>query len=284
MVNTLTAFQSVIRWGLGTHHILRYTGENNLVLADKMQSDMDSIGRWCLQNAIMMNVKKTKTMMFGTRQKLCDSLPLSLYADGRPLECVPTYKYLGTFVDSELNFVRQSNETIKSISYKLYYLGKIKCFLTTNALIQLYKSYIQPYFDYNDIFLETTTSKQYDKLNRLQLRCLRRCLPENIKVDKEDIHNITGINKIKDRADAHILKLMYKRTQFDGYRDLTEGRTRLHDGPVLNIPFPNNETFKKSIIFRGSTLWNSLTPIERNTPSFECFKSLLKQKLKDKVT
>ena len=67
-------------------------------------------------------------------------------------------------------------------------------------LLRLYKAYIQPYFDYNDIFLENTTFKQYDKLIRLQKRYLRRCLPDNQKIDRDEIYNITGINKLQDRA------------------------------------------------------------------------------------
>ena len=109
-----------------------------------------------------------------------------------------------------------------------------------------------PYFDYNDIFLETTTVKQYDKLMRL-----RRCLPENLKVHRNDIYGLTGINRLCDRSNNHLLKIMYKRTQNIVYLDDTEGRTRLHDAPVLKIPFPNNEIFRKNL------LW--LYPLECST-------------------
>ena len=110
------------------------------------------------------------------------------------------FPFINTW-NSELNFVKQSNETIKSISYKLDFLGKIKRFLYTDILLQLYKSYIQPYFDCNDIFLETSTAQQYDRLERMQRRCLRRCLPENRKVDKNNIYTVTGINRLSDKAD-----------------------------------------------------------------------------------
>ena len=259
------------------------TGEDNVILSMKMQEDLDNVSVWCRTNAIMMNVKKTKTMIFGTKHRLSLADPPQMNVDGRLLECVSSYKYLGTHVDSELNFIRQSNETIKSISYKFYFLGKIKTFLNTDTLLKLYKSYIQPYFDYNDIFLETTTVKQYDKLMRLQRRCLRRCLPENVRADRNEIHRITGINKLEDRANCHLLKLMYKRAQNNLYLDNTQGVTRLYDGPVLQIPFPNNETYKKSIIFRGSTLWNNLPSNIRNIPTFECFKSKLKEDLLAKL-
>ena len=38
-------------------------------------------------------------------------------------------------------------------------------------------------------------------------------------------------------------------TESDLYLDVERGRTRLYDGPVLNVPFPNNETFKKRIVY-----------------------------------
>ena len=155
-------------------------------------------------------------------------------------------------------------------------------FVTREKTGNRFFKWSQPHFlfDYNDIFLETTTFKQYDKLMRLQRRCLRRCLPENVKINRNDIYNTAGIN----RAESHLLKLMYNRAQNPLYRDNTQDRTRLHDGPVLIIPFPNNETFRKSIVFRGSTLWNNLPAETRYIPTFECFKSKMKKRLQEKLT
>ena len=73
--------------------------------------------------------------------------------------------------------------------------------------------------------------------------------------------------------------MMYKRAQIDHFLDLNEGRARLHDAPALRVPFPNNETFRKSIVFRGSGLWNNLLVTERNIPTFDRFKNMLKEQL-----
>ena len=43
------------------------------------------------------------------------------------------------------------------------------------------------------------------------------------------------MNRLKDRVDSHLLKIMYKRTQNNLYLDPTKGRARLYDGPVRNI-------------------------------------------------
>ena len=118
--------------------------DNDNTLRTNLQSDLSDVFKWCTENAIMMNLKKTKSMMFGSKYRLKEAIQAPFYIDGRQLECVPACKYIGTYLDSELTFVRQSNETIKSISYQLYFLGKIKSFLNTDFLIKLYKSYIQP--------------------------------------------------------------------------------------------------------------------------------------------
>ena len=116
---------------------------------------------------------------------------------------------------------------------------------------------------------------------RLQCGCLRRCLPEHVKIDREDVYELVGINKLHQQAKVHILKLMYKRAHNDMYVAQEDIRTRLHDAPVRFVPFRNNETYKKSVVFRGSNAWNDLTPEDCNIPTFEGFKSMLKLKLKE---
>ena len=65
-------------------------------------------------------------------------------------------------------------------------------------------SHIQPYYDYSDHFLETTTVGEYDKSVKLQRSCLRRYLLEIIKVDKNEIYNVTGIYRLKQSRIAPI--------------------------------------------------------------------------------
>ena len=142
----------------------------------------------------------------------------------------------------------------------------------------MYKSYIKPLFDYNDIFLENTHVRLKTKLINLQRGCLRRCLPENRKYGKDEIHTVSGINTLHDRANTYLLKYMYKRAQDEQYLDVnTVVHTRLRDAPSLWVPFPNIELMKKSAIFRRSEMWNKLPSDIRNIPTFEAFKTYLKK-------
>ena len=100
-------------------------------------------------------------------------------------------------------------------------------------------------------------------------------------MDRDEVYDAVSVNKLRQRAKAHLLKLMYKRAQNDIFLNQEEARIRLHDAPVLLVPFPNNETYKKSIIFMGSNAWNSPSPDERNIPTSEGFKSMLRRKLSE---
>ena len=107
-------------------------------------------------------------MSFGTRQRLdlCSKNVVNL--NNQNLQKTDTYKYLGTYLDSNLNFVPQANKTIKLVNFKLHCLSKIKSFVSSETMITLYKSYIQPYFDYNDIFLQNTHIRLWTRLENLQ--------------------------------------------------------------------------------------------------------------------
>ena len=48
------------------------TLDDNTVLRSNLQQDLNNVSQWCARNAILMNVKKTKAMMFGTKQRLKD--------------------------------------------------------------------------------------------------------------------------------------------------------------------------------------------------------------------
>ena len=93
-----------------------------------------------------------------------------------------------------------------------------------------------------------------------------------------ELHILTGVNSLKDRVESHLLKIMYKRSRLTDYLNNDPRPTRAFDGPILDVPFPNNELFKKSVLYRGSTLWNDTNPLDRNIATFLSYKTKLKKR------
>ena len=167
------------------------------------------------------------------QNKKIDKVPkLTINFKGKNIEQVNTYKYLGIHLDSSLSFKEQINEVSKLVSHKAYCLAKIKRFVGTRIACQLYKTYVQPYFDCSDIFYVTANQHSISKLKSLQKRCLRSCIPNNIVIDSEQLFTITGVNRLLDRSEAHLLNLMYERAHTPKYLDHIGTRTRVHDAPM----------------------------------------------------
>ena len=139
------------------------------------------------------------------------------------------------------------------------------------------------HFDYNDIFLDVTSARLQTRLVNLQRYYLRSCLPRNRAYHKSEIYRCTVVNKLYDRSETHLLKLMYRRAQNEQYLTAVNRQTRLHDARALRVAFPVNESYKKSPMYRGSNAWNNLPPEVRNEPSFSAFKKYMKKRMLEKL-
>ena len=109
---------------------------------------------------------------------------LKLVLNGDNLDDLDSYTYLGTVLDKGLTFEKQAKETIRLVNHKRHCLTKKRQFVSSDQCVHLYKSYIQPYFDYSDIFLENTTSRLKTRLVNLQHFCLRSCPSQKVQVLK----------------------------------------------------------------------------------------------------
>ena len=49
-------------------------------------------------------------------------------------------------------------------------------------------------------------------------------------------------------------------------------RTRAHDAPVFDVPFPTCEAYKRSIRYSGAVAWNDLSVELRNENMYIVFK------------
>ena len=63
------------------------------------------------------------------------------------IQVVDDFKFLGTTLDNELNFIKNSSLLKKIINRKLFSIKRL-FFLATSVKIHFYKTFILPYFDY----------------------------------------------------------------------------------------------------------------------------------------
>jgi hypothetical protein len=79
---------------------------------------------WCKENYLNLNVDKTKELVIDFRRK--QTVIEDLVIDGKKVERVTEYKYLGTVIDSKLNFDANTNSIHKKCQSRVYCLQKLR--------------------------------------------------------------------------------------------------------------------------------------------------------------
>ena len=63
--------------------VIYFTGHSIIEIRSTPQDDMDNVRKWMERNRLILNRTKTKSMIFGTRQKLeeNDDLLIQIYGE-----------------------------------------------------------------------------------------------------------------------------------------------------------------------------------------------------------
>ena len=257
--------------------VLYLSGDNIYDVVTKLQEDLDKYSGWCIQNCLTLNVKKTKYVIFGTRQRTKSINDFDLKLNDTLLHKEPFSKYLGITLDSHLTYKQHVNQCIKIVSHKIYLLAKIRQFINECTPLFIYKSMIAPIIDYGDIIYMGGTEDNLSKLQKLQNRGLRICLKIQHHIPIILLHQQAEIPNLKTKHACNIKKYMYKQQCQLNLVKAPVVNTRMNKAIVFKTQKPNIEKFKKNLLYVGAMTWNSMKPEIRNIESYEGFKSHQKE-------
>ena len=182
------------------------------------------------------------------------------------------YKYLGIYLDSHLNFNKHIDYVTKITSHTTFLLAKIRNLIDQITALYIFKSMIMPIFDYGDIIYEGGTQIKLLKLQRIQNRGLKICLSIKERIRTINLHQQASVPQLFVRRCSNLKKYMFLQQNNPRYRIDRPIVTRAHDASVLETCIPKIEKYKKCCMYRGISLWNSLTVAERNIETYKLFK------------
>ena len=260
--------------------VLYLTGDLQ-ICTDVVQKDLLDFKLWCNRNQLTMNIKKTKYVVFGLKSKTRKIGNHSLFIGNHKLERFTSYKYLGMTLDMNLNYNKHLENCLKLISHKAYLLNKIRMYIDVNTAIRIYKTMILPIIEYGNVIYDGANQKLLDNLQTSQNRILRICVQRNCYTSTTLLHQLCNINKLKDRRVMHLFLFMYKQKGNICIVNTRNVRTRAHDALLFITKKPNNEKYKRNVLYKGALLWNELPVKERNIEDYEVFKKCQRSKLLD---
>ena len=258
--------------------VISASDSNQLLIRDTLTINLENLSQWCEQNKLTINVDKTKSMYFGTRNMIKGlDKGVITHLKNKKLQNVDHYKYLGVILDNNLNFKLHIDNLLKILKYKIFVLAKLRCFLMTDACLNIYKATILPYIDYGDIFYQATSKILLKKIQDKQDKALKICFSLHGYQDGPDLHHRANLALLDKRRDSHILSFIYHRKDHVQYLDTRPLPTRAHQAPKFLIPNYNITQFKMSLLYKGSNLWNNLPNDIKNIDNFLAFKEKIKE-------
>ncbi len=141
-----------------------------------IQEDLDRAIKWFKENRLHLNVKKTKWSLLGTYQKISKAADITINVGNSPLEQVSEYKYLGMWINKDINWNYYIDKMCSKLSRRLRILCRVKFNLPKETIYMLYNSIIMPPFDYSDVVYGNCSAIRLKGLQVLQSRGSRMLL------------------------------------------------------------------------------------------------------------
>ena len=232
---------------------------------------------WGKTNNMYLNVSKTKTMLITPKIQYNLYQPLSL--DGKKIQFVHTFNYLGVLIDDQLSFTPYCNLVKRRVENKLFILSEIRTFLDSRTAILIYKQAILPLAEYAGFILASCTMGQRYDLQVLQNNALRLCkgyyLLDRIRI--EQLHDDCTILGLEQRRRKQLLRLMFLHSK--NYKNIKKPLriTRAVAKIVFKTPSNCTGKYMNSPFYKGTILWNQLDCALQKVDAVMKFTNGLKQ-------
>ena len=139
-----------------------------MTLEQALNTEISKVSNWLIANKLSINIKKTNYRIFKSRQKKLNNPNLCMSIHGELIEQKRSIKFLGVFVDENLEWKEHIHIISGKISRSIGILSKSMFYLSKETLFKLYFSLVYPYLYYGNIIWGCTYGTNLERLKVLQ--------------------------------------------------------------------------------------------------------------------
>ena len=200
-----------------------------------------SFSEWCDAHHLQLNVSKTKEVTFDFRKKSEPHQPLII--NGKEIEQVDEYKYLGTTIAHTLDWTNNTTALRKKSNQRIYFLRMLNNVHVDRTILHLfYQALIQSVLTYNLIcYFGNGTQLNRDHMDRV-----RRVAQRIIGQDLPSLSNL-----FEQRVLSKMEKIMK-----DQSHPLNKNYTFNRSGIRLRVPRTNRARFRQSFVANSIHMFN----------------------------
>ena len=261
---------------------LTASGESINQLEAAVNSDLENLRKWLIANKLSLNVAKTEFMVIGSKQmlKTISNWQPKVKIENEHIKQVSECKTLGVTVDQHLSWKSNTENIFKKITSGISALRRVKDFVDKQTLLSVYNAIVRPYFDYCCEVWDVFGKTQSKRLQKLQNRAARLITNMTNDVDHSLALQALGWETLEVERKKAKAKMIYKLLNNMGPQSLTNLFTYKGDmtnynlrniSNTLCLPQPHTNYFKKSFMYDGPFLWNSIPKEIKESKSLSSF-------------
>ena len=190
---------------------------------------------------IKLNPEKTEVIIFSKFRSAIRAEPaLSLYGD--LLSYYPHIEFLGITFDNGMTFTKHFEEILERCNKKFYRLRILvnkKWSPSPATILQIYKQYVRPIFEYGIVSTITVSDSVINKIQRVQNSFIRLALRLPKYVSARLIHEASELPYVRERlitvGQNHLARMIeYTIVQSTQPGPTLHGTNTRHQFPFLN--------------------------------------------------
>ena len=213
---------------------------------------------------------------------------INILIDDQPILQVDTTKFLGTTIDSKLNWTAHVNNVRVKVARPVGVLNKLKHFLPINTLKTLYNSLILPHLSYCNIVWGNSGSSRLHSLKILQKRAIRSISLAKYRAHTKPLFKKHLFLTLNDINTFQTSLFMFKYTTnalppvFNDYFSRISSLHSHNTRQTNNFRLPIDHTTlisRRAMRYFGPSTWNATPSTIRNSTSTNVFKRMLRDHL-----
>ena len=183
------------------------------ILRSQIENDMVVLNDWFYANKLSLNIQKTHFMLFkpeNSRNSIHGINNITLGTQN--IQRVNCAKFLGIYIDDELEWGDHIDHISKKIASGSYALKIVKRTLSTSNLKLLYHSLIHSHLTYGTALWGSAYQYRLHKLEITQKKCIRHICGVPYNEHTNPLFKNLCIPNLKDIFKIQLCKLMYSYT------------------------------------------------------------------------
>ena len=254
-----------------------------------MNTELQSVITWVNSNKLVLNLAKTKSIVFGSKLKMKNKPLLNLLVKETPIQQVEETKLLGIILDSKLTWSKQVDKTVAAMGRSLSVIKRCTNYIPQKCIPQIVQTLALTHLDYCPMVWSSAAKKDLAKLQLVQNRAARVALCCTKRANINRMHATLGWPLVEDRLKISLLSfvrgitvstvpdILYSRLKFSSNEH--NYNTRHSQQGLFMFPISRTNAMQHTVMYRAMKELHSLPSQIRQATGKSDFKNKLKKYL-----